>query len=139
MINARGETVAEKPAFRSAFKRRRCLMPMAGFYEWRKMEGGKVPHFIHLMNAEQFAAAGLFEWWPGTDGAEPIERYTIITTSANEMMAPLHVRMPVIVHERDHDAWLDPKNENPAELQKLIAPSRQRKCARIPSARPLTA
>ena len=70
-----------------------------------------MPHFIHLLNAEQFAAAGLYEWWPGKDGAEPIESYTIITTAANELMRPLHDRMPVILHDRDHDAWLDPKNE----------------------------
>src|SRR4029077_6921077 len=98
MINARGETIAEKPAFRDAFQRRRCLVPMAGFYEWQKTPAGKVPHFIHLLNADQFAAAGLFEWWPGKDGAAPIESYTIVTTSANEMMASLHDRMPAILH-----------------------------------------
>ena len=122
MINARGETVAEKPSFRAAFKRRRCLVPMAGFYEWQKGPAGKVPHFIHMLNADQFAVAGLFEWWPGKDGAEPIESYTIVTTDANDMMAKLHNRMPVILHERDHEAWLDPRNEKTETLKKLLAP-----------------
>lgn len=122
MINARGETVAEKPAFRAAFERRRCLVPMAGFYEWKKTAAGKVPHFCHLLNTELFAVAGLYEWWPGKDGSEPIESYTIITTDANEMMAKLHDRMPVILHERDYDAWLDPKNENTEALKALLKP-----------------
>jgi putative SOS response-associated peptidase YedK len=121
MINARAETVVEKPAFRAAFKRRRCLVPMAGFYEWQKTPSGKVPHFIQPLNAEMFAVAGLHEWWPGKDGAEPVETFTIITTEANEMMAKLHDRMPVILEERDSEAWLDPKNENTEELQKLHA------------------
>jgi putative SOS response-associated peptidase YedK len=122
MINARSETIAEKPAFRDAFQRRRCLVPMAGFYEWQKMPAGKVPHFIHLLNTEQFAVAGLFEYWPGKDGAAPIESYTIVTTSANEMLAPLHNRMPVILHEQDHAVWLDPKNGDAAGLQRLLTP-----------------
>jgi len=79
MINARAETVAAKPAFRAAFKRRRCLVPMAGFYEWQKTPAGKVPHFIQPLNAQMFAVAGLHEWWPGKDGAEPVETFTIIT------------------------------------------------------------
>ena len=122
MINARAETVAAKPAFRAAFKRRRCLVPMAGFYEWRKTPAGKVPHFIQPLNAELLAVAGLHEWWPGKDGAEPVETFTIITTEANQLMAKLHDRMPVILEERDREAWLDPKNENTEELQKLLAP-----------------
>lgn len=122
MINARAETVAVKPAFRSAFKRRRCLVPMAGFYEWQKAGTRKVPHYVHLLNAEVFAVAGLYEYWPGKDGAEPIESYTIITTDANEMMAELHDRMPVILHEKVYDAWLGQKNENTEALQKLLKP-----------------
>ncbi len=122
MINARGETVAEKPAFRAAFRRRRCLVPMAGFYEWKKTAAGKVPHFVHLLNADLFAVAGLHEYWPGKDGSEPVESYTIITTDANEMMAKLHDRMPVILHERDYEAWLDPNNENIEALKALVKP-----------------
>ncbi len=116
-INARGDTVAEKPAFRAAFKRRRCLVPMMGFYEWKKTPAGKVPHFIHLMNEEVFTVAGLHEWWPGKDGAEPIETYTIITTEANEMMAGLHDRMPVIIPKIVWTEWLDPKYENTDALK----------------------
>ena len=122
MINARGETVAEKPAFRAAFRRRRCLVPMKGFYEWKKTASGKLPHFIYLKNADIFAAAGLYEYWPGRDGAEPVESYTIITTEANDMMAKLHDRMPVILAEKDHAVWLDPKHEGKATLQALLKP-----------------
>ena len=122
MINARGETVAEKPAFRAAFRRRRCLVPMKGFYEWKTTASGKLPHFIYLKNADIFAAAGLYEYWPGRDGAEPVESYTIITTEANDMMAKLHDRMPVILAEKDHAAWLDPKNEGKGTLQALLKP-----------------
>ena len=122
MINARAETVAEKPAFRAAFRRRRCLVPMVGFYEWQRTGGRKVPHYVHPINAELFAAAGLYENWAGRDGAEPIESYTIITTGANEMMAKIHDRMPVILQERNYEAWLDPKNENTDALQNLLRP-----------------
>ena len=122
MINARGETVAEKPAFRAAFRRRRCLVPMKGFYEWKKTASGKMPYYIHLTNEDIFAVAGLYEYWPGRDGAEPVESYTIITTEANDMMAKLHDRMPVILAEKDHAAWLDPKNEGKGTLQALLKP-----------------
>ena len=122
MINARSETVAEKPAFRAAFRRRRCLVPMCGFYEWQKSAGRKVPHFVRLLNAEIFAAAGLHEHWPGKDGAEPIDSYTILTTNANEMMRALHDRMPVILHERDYEAWLDPDNADTEALGALLTP-----------------
>jgi putative SOS response-associated peptidase YedK len=122
MINARSETVAEKPAFRAAFRRRRCLVPMCGFYEWQKSAGRKVPHYVQLLNTEIFAAAGLHEHWAGKDGAEPIDSYTILTTNANEMMRALHDRMPVILHERDYEAWLDPKNDGAEALAKLLVP-----------------
>jgi len=81
-----------------------------------------VPHYIHLMNADSFAVAGLYEYWPGREGAEPVESYAIITTDANEMMARLHDRMPVILAEKDHAAWLDPKNERTDMLQALLKP-----------------
>lgn len=122
MINARSDTVAEKPAFRAAFRRRRCLVPMAGFYEWQKTSSRKVPHFIRLLNADLFAAAGLYEYWQGKDGGEPIETYTILTSDANPMMRRLHDRMPVLLHETDYDSWLDPKNENTNALKKLLVP-----------------
>ena len=122
MINARSETVAEKPAFRTAFRRRRCLVPMCGFYEWQKRRERKVPHFVRLLNAEVFAAAGLYEHWTGKEGAGSIESYTILTTSANEMMRTVHDRMPVILHERDYDMWLDPRNEDTGSLDGLLGP-----------------
>lgn len=122
MINARAETVAEKAVFHPAFQRRRCLVPMTGFYEWQKTGTGKAPYFCRLLNADLFAVAGLYEYWAGAGGAEPIESYTIITTDANEMMARLHDRMPAILHERDHAAWLDPKNQNKERLEALLKP-----------------
>lgn len=120
LINARGETVAEKPAFRAAFKRRRCLVPMKGYYEWLKSASGKIPHFVHLAHAGIFGVAGLYEYWPGKDG--PIESYTIITTPANAMMTRIHDRMPVILADQDHAAWLDPKNERTEALLSLLRP-----------------
>lgn len=122
MIIARAETVTEKPAFRSAFRRRRCLVPMSGFYEWKKMGDRKVPHFIHVLNAEVFAAAGLYEYWPGKNGVEPIESYTILTTEANELVRTLHDRMPVLLAENDYEAWLDPGNEKADALKRMLKP-----------------
>jgi len=122
MINARGETVAEKAAFRAAFSRRRCLVPMSGFYEWKRAAPRKLPHYVQLLNTRLFAAAGLHEFWPGKDGAAPVESFTIITTDANELMRQLHDRMPVILHEADYDAWLDPQNKDVAALKGLLRP-----------------
>jgi putative SOS response-associated peptidase YedK len=122
LINARGETVAIRPAFRAAFLGRRCLVPMAGYYEWQETPAGKVPHFIHLLNADQFAVAGLYEDWPGRDGKEPTETFTVITTVPNEMTAKIHDRMPVILPESVHGEWLDPENEKADALQRLLRP-----------------
>jgi putative SOS response-associated peptidase YedK len=80
---------------------------MAGFYEWQKTTAGRMPHFIRLLNTDLFAAAGLYEWWPGNPTTPAIESYTIITTQANEAVAKLHERMPVILDQRDYDAWLE--------------------------------
>ena len=122
LINARGETVAIKPVFRAAFTRRRCLVPMAGYYEWQKTPAGKVPHFIHLLNAEQFAVAGLYEYWPGRNGKGPMETFTVITTVPNEMTLKVHDRMPVILPEHTHAEWLDPENAKTEALQQLLRP-----------------
>ena len=121
MINARDDTLAEKPAFRSAFERRRCLVPMSGFYEWQKAPR-KVPHYIHLLNAPLFAVAGLWEYWSGKDGAEPIVSFSVITTAANDLIAKLHDRMPVILAECDYQAWLNPENRDTAALGALLKP-----------------
>jgi putative SOS response-associated peptidase YedK len=120
-INARAETIDEKPAFKEAFRRRRCLVPMAGFYEWQKTPAGKIPHFICPLNGELFNVAGLYERWRPKDG-EPVETFTIVTTEANEAVAKLHDRMPVILDERDAAAWLDPTNEDTEQLNSLLKP-----------------
>jgi putative SOS response-associated peptidase YedK len=116
LINARAETVSEKPSFRAAFKRRRCLIPADGFYEWQKLDRGKQPYFFHLNNHKLFAFAGLWESW------NDIETVTIVTTEANELLKPVHDRMPVILHPDDYERWLDPQNQNAAELQALLKP-----------------
>ena len=106
MINARAETVTTKPAFRAAFRHRRCLVPADGFYEWQKVNGGKQPYLVELADGDPFAFAGLWERWEGQSG-EGIESFTIIVTEANEVLRPIHDRMPVIVDPPEHDLWLD--------------------------------
>jgi putative SOS response-associated peptidase YedK len=125
LINARGETVAEKPSFRSAFKRRRCLILSDGFYEWQKSADGKskTPIYIRLQDGQPFAFAGLWEWWtpPGGEGGE-IKSCTIITTEPNTLMAPIHNRMPVILPGGAYQTWLDPAEQRPEKLLPLIQP-----------------
>ena len=106
LINARAEGIAEKPAFRDAFKARRCLVPADGFYEWRKIDGGKQPMLVRLRSGEPFGFAGLWERWRGPEG--PVETFTIVTTDPNAVTAPIHNRMPVILDPADYDQWLDP-------------------------------
>lgn len=107
MINARSETVAEKPSFRAAFKRRRCLIPASGFYEWQKLGDRKQPTFVQGKEDQLFGLAGLWEIWHDSDGGV-IESCTILTTQPNELIAPIHNRMPVIVAPDDYSMWLDP-------------------------------
>lgn len=121
MINARAETVASKPSFRTAFKRRRCLIPADGFYEWKKEGKAKQPYLIELDDGELFAFAGLWEGWGGDDRPN-IESCTIITTEANELMSELHHRMPVILSPDDYQQWLDPANDDYDGLEKLLDP-----------------
>ncbi|HEU5098236.1 MAG TPA: SOS response-associated peptidase [Roseiflexaceae bacterium] len=118
-INARAETVAKSPAFRGPFKSRRCLVPASGFYEWQRTSDGKQPFCIRLKDDELFAFAGLYDVWHDPEGNE-LYSYTIITTAPNELVAPIHNRMPVILHRDDEDAWLDKKTE-PAHLMSLLA------------------
>jgi len=120
MINARAETVAEKPSFRSAIKSRRCLVPASGFYEWVKTGSVKQPHFIHFTDDRPFAFAGLWERW--SKGAEPLDSCTIITTSPNELISGLHDRMPVILPPEHHDEWLAPEPLPPERLADLLVP-----------------
>jgi putative SOS response-associated peptidase YedK len=125
MINARAETVPEKPAFRAAFKRRRCIVPSSGFYEWKQVEKGKEPFFILPADDGFFALAGLWEIWTGPDGGE-VQSCTILTTDANDLMAPIHNRMPVILEEADWAEWLGSGTDDPpvrlAQLQHLFRP-----------------
>ncbi len=123
LINARGESLAEKPAFRGAFKYRRCLIPANGFYEWAARPGtkAKIPYFIHLKNGAPFAFAGLWEEWRAADGSV-VRSCTIITTAPNEWLAALHNRMPVILPREDYEAWLDPTPQTPERLKRLLRP-----------------
>jgi putative SOS response-associated peptidase YedK len=118
MINARCETLAEKPSFRSAFKRRRCLVLSDGYYEWEKEGSGKQPYLIHMQDDRPFAFAGLWEYWEGG----PFHSCTVITTDANQATSNLHHRMPVILSPADIPAWLDPSNEDQPALQELLVP-----------------
>ena len=119
-INARAETVAEKPTFREAFRERRCLVAADGFYEWRKEGKLRRPFRITRRDREPFAFAGLWERFAPPE-AEAITSFTIITTAANELLRPLHSRMPVMLETADHGAWLDPKAGAPA-LHALLRP-----------------
>jgi putative SOS response-associated peptidase YedK len=119
MINARSETVAEKPAFRAAFRHRRCLVVADGFYEWQKIDGGKQPFYICLQDRRPFAFAGLWEHWKGPDDTI-IESCTLLTTQPNELLRPLHNRMPVILQAKDYDLWLDTEVQQKELLQPLL-------------------
>lgn len=121
MINARSETVAEKPVYRHAFKRRRCLVIADGFYEWQKMGKRKQPHFIHLKSKDPFGFAGLYEHWQDQNGNE-LDTCSILTCPANELMVTLHDRMPVILSSDHHDVWLDPQNQDTDMLVSLLRP-----------------
>ncbi len=119
MINARAETVAEKPAFRGAFRRRRCLLPADGFYEWQGRGRGKQPYFIRLHDDRLFAFAGLWESWQRPDHSA-VESCTLLTTEPNELIRPIHDRMPVILAPEDYRRWLDPSVEEAGQLISLL-------------------
>lgn len=119
-INARSETVFDKPAFRTAARARRCLVPADGYYEWQATRAGKVPHFIHLKDREPFGIAGLWECWER--GSERIESFTLLTTAANELTRPVHDRMPVIVRPEHYALWLDPTVTDKEKLVGLLEP-----------------
>jgi len=126
MINARSETAAEKPAFRSALRRRRCLVPADAFYEWQKRAGGKQPYCIRMRDGRPFAFAGLWERWvprgEKDEEIEPIESFTILTTTPNALMKSIHDRMPVIIPREAYDRWLDEEIQDPAKLRDLLKP-----------------
>ncbi len=123
LINARGESVAVKPAFRAAMRRRRCLIPADGFYEWQASgKGQKIPHLIRRPDGGPFAFAGLWETWLGAAGEE-IDTATIVTTTANEKLKPLHARMPVVVAPEDFARWLDADANPPDAVADIIRPA----------------
>jgi putative SOS response-associated peptidase YedK len=121
LINARADSVATKPAFRDAFKRRRCLVLADGFYEWQTLgKKDKRPYHLRLKHERPFAFAGLWDTWKGDE--TPLESCTIITTDANDLVRPLHDRMPVILSPRDYTRWLDPTPCDPQVLQEMLQP-----------------
>lgn len=130
MINARCETVHEKPSFRSAFKKQRCLIPADGFYEWLKIDGKKQPFYIYRKDKQPFIFAGLWEY--NNKFGEPVETCTIITTESNEMMKPIHERMPVIIDEESFDEWLNPSNQCTDGLRGLLKPYDYKKMEMYP-------
>lgn len=127
LINARSETVAEKPSFRAAFKYRRCLIPADGFYEWQQINGRKQPVYIHGSDGKPLALAGLWETWHAPDSS-PVESCTILTTEPNELVAPIHNRMPVVIEPPDYEMWLDP-GPRPQEGLHLLRPYPSQKLA----------
>jgi putative SOS response-associated peptidase YedK len=131
LINARGETAAEKPAFRAAMKRRRCLIPADGFYEWQAGGPRKQPYFIRMKSGGPFAFAGLWETWTGPNGEEQ-ETAAIVTTNANRTLAPIHDRMPVILAREAYDLWLNSADVDPVAASALIAPAPENLLEAIP-------
>jgi len=123
LINARAETLAEKPSFRAAYRRRRCLILADGFYEWQSGpdRGAKIPYYLQLASGDPFAFAGLWEIWHAPDGSQ-LYSCTIITTRPNELVAPIHDRMPAILSPDHFQRWLSPAELPPQELQPLLGP-----------------
>jgi len=121
MINARAETLLEKPAFRESLIKRRCLVPANGFYEWKKLGVQKIPYLIHLKDFSLFAFAGLYDIWQDDNG-NIIKSFTIITTSANDFMRNIHDRMPVILNKEDEDIWVNKDEKNIKILISLLKP-----------------
>ena len=122
MINARSETLAEKPSFRNAFRRRRCLVLADGYYEWQRSGSVKQPYFIAFEDGQPFGMAGLWERWRDPASGEPLESCCIVTTSPAAAVAHVHDRMPVIVPPDAYAEWLDPRNEATDRLARLLGP-----------------
>ncbi|MED5017483.1 SOS response-associated peptidase [Paenibacillus chibensis] len=121
MINARSETLLDKPAYRLPFERKRCLIPADGFYEWQRTGSGKQPYRIKLKSSELFSMAGLYDIWVREDGSK-VATCTVITTRPNALMEPIHDRMPVILRREDELRWVRRGAEDPKELQQLLIP-----------------
>jgi putative SOS response-associated peptidase YedK len=121
LINARAETVAEKPAFRQALRQRRCIIPADGFYEWQRTGGRKQPFFFRMRDERPFGFAGLWERWEGEEG-QAVNSCTILTTEANDVLRPVHDRMPVILHPEDYSLWLEGDEREQALLREMLRP-----------------
>lgn len=121
MINARAETIAEKPAFRKSFLTQRCLIPATGFYEWLKTDTDRIPYFFHIKDQDIFAFAGLYDRWKDVEGRELLT-FTIITTSPNSLVEKIHNRMPAILAENSEKFWLDKNLSERSKLEQLLTP-----------------
>ena len=132
MINARSETVAEKPAYRASFKRRRCLVVADGFYEWKPTGGPKQPYYFHLEAGGPFAIAGLWDSWDKDEDSGPTRTFTILTTGPNDVVKPVHHRMPVILEPEDFEVWLDPGNQDTTLLAAMLGPAEQVRLQAVP-------
>lgn len=121
-INARAETIADKPSYRDAFKNRRCLIPATGFYEWQQLGRGKQPYHVRMRDAEPFAMAGVWEHWQDEQGGDEIESCSIVVTTANSLMATIHERMPVILPRGAWNTWLNPDFFERKTLLSLLKP-----------------
>lgn len=132
-INARSESI-DKGMFKNTFLKRRCLVPTNGFYEWMKIDKAKQPYFIQMRDGRPFAFAGLWEYWK-SEGHEPIVSFTILTTDSNDVASPIHNRMPAIIPEDQYDAWLDPTNQDPEALRKLLSPYQSNQMTAYPVSR----
>lgn len=120
MINARSETLLEKPSFKKPFQRQRCIVPASGFYEWQELGKAKIPYYIRTLDQEVMGFAALFDKWE-KDG-QTVYSFSIITTHANDLLAPLHERMPVILNKNSYDNWLDPLFDDMIMLQDMLKP-----------------
>lgn len=121
-INARFETLTEKPYYKKAFQKQRCLIPTSGFYEWASTHGVKQPYFFYMKGYKPFALAGIYDYWPGDKESVEIVSTAIITTDANSLLKPYHSRMPVIIEPHNYNHWLDPENKNTEELLAILYP-----------------
>lgn len=131
MINAQAETAATKPAFRAAFRRRRCLVLADGFYEWQQLTRRKQPFHVRMRDGRPFAFAGLWEHWKRSDD-RAIESCTLLTTESNDLIRRFHHRMPVILNSKDYDLWLDPGIQEPERIQPLLRPYTSEKLTAYP-------
>lgn len=122
LINARAETIAEKPAFRHAYRHKRCLIPADGFYEWVETANGKQPWWIAMADQSLFAFAGLWEHWESPEKGKLVESCTIITTESNTQLRAIHQRMPLIIPSNDYADWLNPAIDKPEQLQTMLKP-----------------